>query len=155
MILTIVAAMVFALNIHFPSCNSKKQVIDNKAERGNKNSSKSPEDLKWSEGRSLFKSNCAACHNPKVDGTGPALKDVDLRWKAAGSFKGKSGEQWLKIWIRNWNEVVESGYKYGVDMANSRASQMNVFSSLSDEQIYAILFYVDNPDAMANRPLQY
>ena len=141
----IVGAILFALNIKLPSCNSKKPVVNNGNDTTGTNSKTSLQAQKWDEGKSLFRSNCAACHNPNSDGTGPVLKDVEARWKAAGSYQGKTGEQWLKVWIRNWNDVVNAGYKYGIDMANSRPAQMNVFSSLSDEQIDDILLYVNDP----------
>src|SRR5206468_737387 len=54
---------------------------------------------KWAEGKSLFKSNCASCHNPKADGTGPALQGVTARWEGGGDYKGKSSKQWLHTWI--------------------------------------------------------
>ena len=73
-----------------------------------------------SEGKALFKSNCASCHNATADGTGPALKGVSARWEAAGDFKGKSGNQWLHEWIKNFNTPVGAGYAYAKDMANSR-----------------------------------
>lgn len=101
----------------------------------------------WAEGKTLFKGNCASCHNPKADGTGPALMGVTARWEAAGDFKGKTGKQWLHTWIHNWKDAVGGGYKYAVDMSNSRGSEMNVFSTLKDEQIDQILLYVENPDA--------
>ncbi|MES2621284.1 MAG: c-type cytochrome [Bacteroidota bacterium] len=102
---------------------------------------------KWAEGKSLFKSNCAACHNPKVDGTGPALQGVTARWEAAGDLGGKTGAQWLYVWIKNYNDAVKGNYKYAVDMANSRPSAMNVFATLKDADIENILLYVENPDA--------
>ncbi|MBP6731104.1 MAG: cytochrome c, partial [Chitinophagales bacterium] len=102
---------------------------------------------KWAEGKSLFKSNCAACHNPKADGTGPALMGVTARWEGAGEFKGKTGKQWLYGWIKNWHDPVGAGYKYAMDMASSRPSEMNVFNTLNDGQIDDILLYIENPDA--------
>ena len=56
----------------------------------------------------------------------------------------------MNIWIRNWHDVVDSGYKYGIDMANSRPAQMNIFVELTDQQIADILFYVEAPDMNAN-----
>lgn len=99
---------------------------------------------KWKDGKDLFKSNCAACHNPKADGTGPALLGVKARWAAAGEHQGKTGEQWLHAWVKNWNEPVEAGYKYAVDMANSRPSAMNSFPYLKDEEIEQIFTYIDS-----------
>ena len=101
---------------------------------------------KWADGRALFKSNCAACHNPTADGTGPALKGVTGRWDAAGDFKGKTGNQWLHTWIHNWHDAVDGGYKYAVDMRHSRAAEMNLFTTLKDADIDNILLYVENSD---------
>lgn len=101
---------------------------------------------KWTEGKSLFKSNCAACHNPKADGTGPALAGVTARWESAGDFQGKTGKQWLTVWIKNYNDAVKANYKYAVDMANSRPAGMNIFNTLKDEDIDKILYYSENSD---------
>ncbi|MFN8309182.1 MAG: cytochrome c3 family protein [Chitinophagales bacterium] len=99
----------------------------------------------WADGKALFKSNCASCHNPKADGTGPALQGVTKRWD--GDYKGKNGNQRLHAWIHNWNEAVASGDPYAVAMANSRPAAMNVFTTLKDEDIDKIILYVENPDA--------
>lgn len=101
----------------------------------------------WNEGKALFKGNCAACHNPKADGTGPALMGVTARWEAAGEFKGKTGKQWLYTWIKNYNDAVGSGYKYANDMLGSRPANMNLFATLKDADIDKMLLYVENPDA--------
>lgn len=101
-------------------------------------------DNKFKEGKALFKSNCAACHNLKADGTGPALTGAKARWRAAGEYQGKTGEQWLYSWVKNWNDPVTAGYKYATDMANSRGSAMNSFPYLKDEEIEQIFLYVDS-----------
>ncbi|HLP19096.1 MAG TPA: cytochrome c [Chitinophagales bacterium] len=107
----------------------------------------------WHEGKNLFKSNCASCHNPKADGTGPPLQGVTARWQAAGKFKKKTGEQWLYAWVKNWHDVVDAGYPYGVSIANSRTSEMNVFSAFTDKDVDAIIFYIDNPAAQRTSPV--
>lgn len=99
---------------------------------------------KYAEGKALFKSNCAACHNQKADGTGPALSGAKARWQAAGEYQGKTGDQWLHLWVKNWNEPVAAGYKYATDMANSRPSAMNSFPFLKDEEIDQIFLYIDS-----------
>ena len=101
---------------------------------------------KWTDGKSLFKSNCASCHSPTADGTGPALKGAQGRWEAAGDFKGKTGKQWIHTWIHNWHDAVDGGYKYAVEMRHSRTAEMNTFPTLKDEDIDNILLYVDNSD---------
>lgn len=60
------------------------------------------------EGKKLFKSNCASCHNPLQNGTGPALKGVTARWEGAGDYQGKTGKEWLHSWIKNWNAPVNT-----------------------------------------------
>lgn len=96
------------------------------------------------EGKALFKANCASCHNPTQAGTGPALAGVLGRWEAAGSYQGKSGKEWLHLWIKNWNTPVNAKYPYAVEMGNFSPSQMNLFPTLKDEDIDKILLYVDN-----------
>lgn len=103
------------------------------------------------EGKALFKSNCASCHNPTADGTGPALKGVSGRWEAAGEFKGKSGKVWLHEWIKNFNAPVGAGYEYAVNMANSRPTAMSTFPTLADGDIDKILLYVDNSTVGAEK----
>lgn len=97
----------------------------------------------YSEGRELFKMNCASCHNPASDGTGPVLKGAVARWEAAGEYKGKTGKQWLYAWVKNYSEPVKEGYPYAIEMANSRISNMNTFPALTDEQIDKIFLYVE------------
>ena len=138
-------AIIFALNIDF----SSKDAVFHVSKSGTDTTSTkpSPERDKWLAGKDLFKANCASCHNPKSDGVGPALMGVTARWQAAGSYQGKTGEQWMRVWIKNWRDVVNAGYKYGIDMHNSRPAEMNIFGGyLTDEKIDNILFYVESPD---------
>lgn len=100
-------------------------------------------DANYNEGRELFKMNCASCHNPASDGTGPVLKGAVARWEGAGEYKGKTGKQWLYAWVKNYSEPVKEGYPYAVGMVNSRISNMNVFPTLTDQQIDKILLYVE------------
>lgn len=149
-LLLIAVAIVLALNVNFkwptaPAAQSKKE--------NSSGPSRSPEEQKWYDGKSYFKSECAACHNPKADGTGPALTGVEKRWEEAGSYQGKTGKQWLYSWIKNWNDPVNAGYSYAVNMANSRIAAMNTFQTLSDQKIEDILFYLNDPDKYAGKPM--
>ena len=105
--------------------------------------------VRWREGRTLFKNYCASCHSPTIAQTGPALMGVTVRWEGAGDFAGKTGKQWLYAWIRNWKDPVDAKYTYAVNIQNYSPSQMNVFPSLSDKDIAAILDYVENPQAIS------
>jgi mono/diheme cytochrome c family protein len=107
--------------------------------------SANPKDEDWQEGRTLFKSYCASCHNTTDNSIGPVLAGTAKRWETAGSFKGKTGDQWLKVWVKNWRDVVAAGYPYGVQMAKSREAEMNIFTNLTDKQINMILQYADAP----------
>jgi len=145
LIITVMIAMaiIFALNIDFSSNPTTSGVNSTEVEKPKPVSAAKE---RWLEGRSLYRSHCNSCHNIKYDGVGPPLKGVAERWRKAGPYKGKSGEQWMKIWIRNWHDVVDAGYKYGIDMANSRPAQMNIFVELTDKQIDDMLYYTESPD---------
>ena len=96
------------------------------------------------EGRLLFRSYCNSCHQPTTNSLGPALAGAKARWASAGSYEGKTGDQWMKIWIRNWKDAVGAGYPYAIMMAKSRENEMNYFTNLTDRQIDLILRYVDS-----------
>lgn len=89
------------------------------------------------QGKELFKANCAQCHNRnmKDDLTGPALGGVQDRWES---------EELLYSWIRNSAALVASGNEYAVSIYNKfNKSPMNPFPNLKDEEIAAILAYVN------------
>jgi hypothetical protein len=104
-----------------------------------------PKDPDWNEGKLLYRSYCNSCHKPTENSLGPILIGAEQRWHNAGSFKGKTGDQWIKVWIRNWKDVVAAGYPYGVAMAKSREAEMNMFINLTDKQIDQILYYANDP----------
>ncbi len=103
-------------------------------------------------GKATFRSKCGSCHDVSLQQkmTGPALAGVIDRWNAGGAFKGKSGEEWLKTWIYNWNDAVASGNPYANKMQNFDASAMTVFAGQISEEEYAnMLAYIKNPAAAA------
>lgn len=90
------------------------------------------------QGKALFKVNCASCHNKNMidDMTGPALSGVLDRWNGR--------EDLLKEWIRNSSKVIESGDPYAVDLYRKwNKSVMTSFPNLNDQEIEAILVYVE------------
>ena len=89
------------------------------------------------DGEALFKANCAACHKPDKDFTGPALKG----WKD----RVPAGD-WIYRWVANSAEVIASGDAYaGKIFASHNKTQMTAFGSqLKKEDIDAILKYVDD-----------
>ncbi len=87
------------------------------------------------DGKALFQANCAQCHNPLKDATGPALK---------GALTRTPGKEWLYKWVKNSQSVVASGDKYAVDIYNKwNKTAMTGFPSLSNEEIDAIFAYVE------------
>ena len=100
----------------------------------------------WDSGKSLFKSNCQSCHLPDKKMTGPALKGAKDNWASQADYDGKTGEEWLYDWVKNWETPVKAGMPYAVEMAKFDASAMQLNPALSNEEIDAIFYYADNFD---------
>jgi len=86
------------------------------------------------DGKALFQANCASCHHPTKIVTGPALQGVTER---------VPDTKLLHSWIRNNGAVLASGNKYFNDLfAQYNKTPMNIFPTLTDGEIDAILKYV-------------
>lgn len=96
--------------------------------------------LAAADGAKIFKQNCAVCHSlgeNKI--TGPGL---------AGIASRAPGGDWLHKWIKNNDKLIKSGDQYAVKISTFDASQMTIFeSTLSDEEIDAVITYIKNPPA--------
>ncbi len=87
------------------------------------------------DGKALFQSDCASCHNPIKQVTGPALKGVTAR---------VPDQKLLHAWIKNNAAVLASGNKYFNDLyIQFGKTPMNTFPQLTDPEIDAILKYVE------------
>ncbi len=87
------------------------------------------------DGKAIFQANCAACHNPLKDATGPALQGISGR---------APSKDWLYKWIHNSAAVVASGDKYGNEIFNKwNKTAMTAFPSLTNEEIDAVITYVE------------
>ena len=87
------------------------------------------------DGEALFKANCANCHKPLEDYTGPMLKDARKR---------APDPEWVYKWVYNTNSMVETDpyakalkAKFGSVMTAQNESQV------SKEDIKAILDWAD------------
>ena len=89
------------------------------------------------DGGKLFSTNCATCHNPFKDGTGPKLYGAQTTWNE----KTGSGEAIIE-WVNNW-EGAAAKYPYGKEVSLKKASAMNKFPNLSKGEVVAILDWVD------------
>lgn len=87
------------------------------------------------DGKALFETNCAQCHNPISVVVGPALKGVTERIP---------DRNLLHAWIHNNTQVLASGNVYFNNLFNQYGrAPMNTFPGLSDQEIDAILNYVE------------
>jgi mono/diheme cytochrome c family protein len=87
------------------------------------------------DGKALFQANCATCHNPLKDATGPALQGVKANWPTP---------EWGYDWIHNPSGMIASGDKHANEVfAKYKPTVMTAFPNLSKEDIDAIIKYVD------------
>ncbi len=87
-------------------------------------------------GKALFSANCASCHNPLKDATGPALQGVD---------KQVPSKEWLYKWVHNSAALIASGDKYANEIYNKwNKTAMTAFPNLKEEEIDNIIAYVNS-----------
>jgi mono/diheme cytochrome c family protein len=99
--------------------------------------------LKAQDGKALFQQNCATCHAVTKNLTGPALAGIEER---------VPDKKLLYAWIRNNQAVLQSGNKYFNDLyIQWNKTAMNLFPSLTDAEIDAILAYVNTAAATAGK----
>ncbi|HVW58554.1 MAG TPA: c-type cytochrome [Puia sp.] len=88
------------------------------------------------DGKALFQTNCASCHNPVKVVLGPALKGVEER---------VPDKKLLHDWIKNNKAVLAAGNPYFTALYDQyNKTQMNTFPNLTDKDIDAILKYVED-----------
>ena len=85
------------------------------------------------DGQTLFKANCASCHKPDVDFTGPALK---------GARGREPSKDWVFKWVKNTDAMLATD-PYAKGLFAKFQTRMTAFPDLKDEEITAILDYVD------------
>jgi len=96
------------------------------------------------DGRALFMTNCASCHNPVKVVIGPALKGVSERIP---------DKKLLHDWIHNNNKVLASGNPYfNALYTQYNKTSMTTFPSLTDGEIDAIIKYVETYQAPSTTP---
>ena len=102
--------------------------------------------LSAQDGKTLFSTNCAACHAVNKRSTGPALAGVEDRW----SDKTK-----LHAWVKNSAAFLKTGDVYANNLYNEyNKTAMNLFPGLSDKDIDAILAYIKTvPAPGADKPV--
>ena len=87
------------------------------------------------DGKALFMSNCASCHNPLKDATGPALQGV------SGHAHGMA---WIHKWVKNPSAMIASGDAHAKELVDKYKVVMTAFPNLTDADIDAVIKYVDD-----------
>lgn len=85
-----------------------------------------------SQGKSLFTNNCTVCHAINEVVVGPALRDVHERRDLP----------WLLGFIKNSQQVIQSGDDYAVNLYNEYNKTLMPAFAFSDEEVTSILAYI-------------
>lgn len=97
------------------------------------------------DGKALFSQNCASCHAVNKKLTGPALAGVEDRWPDKKN---------LYSWIKNNAAFLKTGDPYATKLYNEyNKTAMNLFPSLTDKDIDAILGYIKTVPAAGAAPV--
>ena len=97
------------------------------------------------KGKSLFNSQCAACHKLKKKAVGPALAGVTAKYE----------KEWLYSWIKNSSAMIKSGDPQAVAIWEEyNKTAMTAFPQLSNEDIDNILAYTDYTPPAPEMPAQ-
>jgi len=103
-----------------------------------------------SQGQSLFQKNCSGCHNFRHDGIGPNLSGITETGPVS----------WLKDFIRNPKEMIDSGSEHTKKLVADYHSVMPSFTQLTDEELDMLITFLhtqkakpkpkDDPNAIKN-----
>jgi cytochrome c2 len=83
-------------------------------------------------GEALFKGNCANCHKPNKDATGPALQ----------GWKDRQPDGWIYKWVANPAAQADP-YATALKTKWKASGIMTAFAQLKKEEVDAIMAYVD------------
>jgi cytochrome c551/c552 len=86
------------------------------------------------QGEALFKAQCANCHKPDQDYTGPALKGVRDR---------QPSKDYIYAWMKNPGGMIASDPYAQALFAKWKPTVMTAFPNLKKDEIDAILDYVE------------
>jgi len=89
----------------------------------------------YATGEKVFKQNCASCHKPDKDMTGPKLKGAVADWDGKGD---------IHLWVKNSQAYIQSGNEHAKDLFETHNKIVMPPQALSDADIDAVLYYADN-----------
>ena len=91
------------------------------------------------DGEKLFKANCASCHHPIKNATGPKMQGALQKWQDAGE------EDLIYEWVANPSKLYNSGKsKMAKAIWDWSPTAMTPQGHLSREEVESIFTYVDN-----------
>jgi cytochrome c oxidase cbb3-type subunit 3 len=93
------------------------------------------------DGQALFKSKCNTCHLLDKASTGPILKGVKQKWSDAGEA------EMLYQWVQNSTGLIGTGKSKMANEIKGFSPMEMPAQQVTNEEIDAILSYVDNPPA--------
>lgn len=89
----------------------------------------------YATGEKLFKGNCGSCHKPDAKLTGPALKGAKAKWEGKGD---------IYAWVKNSQAYLKTGNDLAVKIWEEYKPTVMTPVALSNEEIDAVFYYVDN-----------
>jgi mono/diheme cytochrome c family protein len=94
----------------------------------------------YATGEKVFKANCASCHKPDKDMTGPALKGAKARWDGKGD---------IHLWVKNSQAYIKSGNEHAKQLFEDHNKIVMPPQALTNDEIDAVLYFADNYKAPA------
>jgi cytochrome c2 len=89
------------------------------------------------DGGGLFRSKCAQCHAPHIDGTAPKLFNVRKKWLEAGT-----DPEDIYLWVKDWELAIKES-QHAKTVSQISEVKQNKFPDLSRDEINAIFNWVD------------
>ncbi len=102
----------------------------------------SREDPVYQAGKATFMANCASCHHPHKDLTGPLLAGVSEKYDT----------EWLYAWIKNSQALIKAGDPQAVKIFNEWNGTVMSAQNLTNVQIDEVLAYLDVEKALGPPP---
>jgi cytochrome c551/c552 len=94
-------------------------------------------DSLFDKGEALFKQHCTSCHKIDAKLVGPKLQGVTKKYA--------DDPKWLYAFIKNSQKLIKRGDKKALKIYEEYGKVgMNAFPFFTDEDIRAILYYVEN-----------
>ncbi|WOK07153.1 PQQ-dependent sugar dehydrogenase [Imperialibacter roseus] len=106
-------------------------------ETKNDNNNISTDEAVIAAGQATFDMTCGACHNFMQAGIGPQL----------GGLTKEVSADWIKNFVKNPQQMIDSGDERAVMLFKKFNSYMPSFSYLSDEQIDQVIAYINTKEA--------